>query len=407
MFKMQVYRNSCQNIDIIRKNGHEVRFEVDATRLSDHFPSHTNTSTRTRTNENTNLNSHQGLDLGLGLDRIQFNFPHWRGKTNNRRNRTLISNFLASSQQVLSPGGQIHMALLKHQGGMRSNTNQEWKGSWLPAVYAAEHGMLLSHLEPFRPGYDLSSYQFRDRPFHVLDKGRESYMHIFTKVVEDGHDDGHDDEDDEDDEDYEDDEDDDPGAFTTGMGATRVPEDIQMFSHFALFITFPVPLGQRTDGTEGAHANAHANANANANASASVVEECTKSNETTRTAGTNHQLWTNEEIFDETFLRDMVQSKTPPGIRTEIKLWRILRGKTETGLAYDDDGWNVAEYKVFCFGERQPITFEDAEVYKKVIEDEVELFTRGTRRGGWASSHIIPSSILRARGWFQGMKMIS
>jgi len=57
-----VYKDSMRNIDLIRENGHEVKFEVDATCLEESF--------------------------GYGsIDRIQWNFPHWRGKTNNRRNR--------------------------------------------------------------------------------------------------------------------------------------------------------------------------------------------------------------------------------------------------------------------------------------------------------------------------------
>ncbi len=94
----------------------------------------------------------------------------------------------------------------------------------------------------------------------------------------------------------------------------------------------------------------------------------------------------------------MIQSKTAPGIRTNVKLWRILRGKSESTGALRDT-WNVAEYKVYFFGARQPITFADAEAYKNAIENEVQKFTKGTRRGGWTSSNIIPSSVLRARGW--------
>ena len=180
----QVYQNSRRNIDIIRNNGHEIKFEVDATRLSDYF--------------------------NKVPDRIQFNFPHWRGKTNNRRNRKLISDFMASSQSVLSSGGQVHLALMDHQGGMHSKTIQEWKCSWLPALYAAENGMLLSHVKPFQPEYNLSSYQFRDRPFHVLGGGKESFMNIFTKVGDE---------------------------FEAHH--EKVPKDIQMCSHFTLFITLP------------------------------------------------------------------------------------------------------------------------------------------------------------------------
>jgi hypothetical protein len=59
-----VYKHSQYNIETIRRLGHEVIFELDATRLHRYFG--------------------EGSKL---FDRVQFNFPHWRGKTNNRKNR--------------------------------------------------------------------------------------------------------------------------------------------------------------------------------------------------------------------------------------------------------------------------------------------------------------------------------
>ena len=58
-----VYKKSVENINRIRRNGHELMFEVDATKLQEYFGE---------------------ADL---LDRIQWNFPHWKGKTNHKRNR--------------------------------------------------------------------------------------------------------------------------------------------------------------------------------------------------------------------------------------------------------------------------------------------------------------------------------
>ncbi len=60
----QVYKDSKRNIQIIKECGHEVMFEVDATKLQSYF-------------------CHDDITF----DRIQFNFPHWRGKQNNRLNR--------------------------------------------------------------------------------------------------------------------------------------------------------------------------------------------------------------------------------------------------------------------------------------------------------------------------------
>lgn len=57
-----VYQYSKANTEIIASAGHAPLFGVDATVLSAHFG-------------------------GATFDRIQFNFPHWRGKANNRYNR--------------------------------------------------------------------------------------------------------------------------------------------------------------------------------------------------------------------------------------------------------------------------------------------------------------------------------
>lgn len=63
----QVYKDSKRNIQIIKECGHEVMFEVDATKLQSYF-------------------CHEDITF----DRIQFNFPHWKGKQNNRLNRYVI-----------------------------------------------------------------------------------------------------------------------------------------------------------------------------------------------------------------------------------------------------------------------------------------------------------------------------
>lgn len=132
---------------------HKALFGIDATTLSTYFAATT-------------------------FDRIQFNFPHWRGKANNRYNRQLLNDFLQSAATVLSPRGEIHIALCDGQGGCSSQSLQEWKGSWQASMFAAQHGLLLADVSPYVPQYNLSSHRGVDRPFNL---GRNPKMHVFAK----------------------------------------------------------------------------------------------------------------------------------------------------------------------------------------------------------------------------------
>ncbi len=153
-----VYKYSSSNANIINAfSTHNALFGVDATTLSTYFG---------------------GSDNSITFDRIQFNFPHWRGKANNRYNRQLLNEFLCSAATVLSPRGEIHIALCDGQGGCSSTTLTEWKGSWQASMFAAEHGLLLPSVSPYEPQYNLSSHRGVDRPFNL---GREPKMHVFAK----------------------------------------------------------------------------------------------------------------------------------------------------------------------------------------------------------------------------------
>ena len=151
----RVYERSTQNTkSIISSSGqHEVKFGIDATRLLDFFPE-------------------------TKFDCIEFNFPHWRGKTNAKYNRELLDSFLGSASTVLKQEGEIRVALCDGQGGMPAESLSQWRQSWMPAMYAAQHGLLLRRMIPYSPKYGLSSHRGVDRPFH-LGKLPQKYFFAF------------------------------------------------------------------------------------------------------------------------------------------------------------------------------------------------------------------------------------
>lgn len=99
MVHNKVYQRSISNKDSILSTTktdspcqHQVKFGIDATKLIEFFPT-------------------------IKFQTIEFNFPHWGGKTNAKRNRQLLDDFMASASQVLSEDGEIVISLCEGQGG--------------------------------------------------------------------------------------------------------------------------------------------------------------------------------------------------------------------------------------------------------------------------------------------------
>lgn len=148
----RIYERSKENAETVTSYpSNQVKFGVDGTNLPLSFPD-------------------------TMFDVIEFNFPHWKGKTNAKRNRELVNGFLKSASSVLKSSGEIRIALCHGQGGMPADSLEEWRQGWMPATYAAEHGLLLTHLEPFEPSYGLSSYRGVDRPFFIGDQPQKYYF---------------------------------------------------------------------------------------------------------------------------------------------------------------------------------------------------------------------------------------
>ncbi|CAN7986530.1 unnamed protein product [Ixodes hexagonus] len=145
-----------RNIDTIRRLGGRVLTDVDARCLDEH------------------------PELGrLAIERIVFNFPHTGGKMKIGENRRLLREFFVSAGCVLQPGGRVLVALCRGQGGTPvENLPRRPDDSWQVVEMAADGGLVLMALEPFRgpPGYSPIGYRGGKKAFCT----EGALVHVFA-----------------------------------------------------------------------------------------------------------------------------------------------------------------------------------------------------------------------------------
>ena len=101
-----------EHLAFLRASGARVEHGVDATRLPERF-------------------------APGSACRILYNFPHVVGKSNLRRNRDLLRDFLRATTSVLAPGGDVCVALCEGQGGTSlERAPCDWAMTWQATVQA-------------------------------------------------------------------------------------------------------------------------------------------------------------------------------------------------------------------------------------------------------------------------------
>lgn len=126
-----IYPWSLDAVRSIEENQGSVLYGIDATRLS--------ASTK--------------------YDVVLWNFPHVKGKQNNRYNRNLLQSFFRSSQNVLaSDSSCVLISLCEGQSGFDCSGMEEWNASWKLIEQSAEAELLVTDTGPF-PWKSFAHYQ--------------------------------------------------------------------------------------------------------------------------------------------------------------------------------------------------------------------------------------------------------